>query len=323
MKKRAFVFVISLLMFIYAFQAMKNPQTEIKTKLISARLLLPDTQNGYYRGTRFDWSGVISDLSYDGHTFFGKWFDKYIPELHDAIMGPVEEFAPLGYKEAAPGGNFVMIGIGVLKKPDDKNHDRFGYYQIVDPGKWDIKKGSDQAEFIHVLNSDDYSYEYKKRVRLLSDKPVLELTHILKNTGKNPIVTNVYNHNFFVIDNQPVGPDFSVEFPFMPSGEGQGFGSIAEIRDKKIIFNRNLNKGETVFCGSMTGFGNDPRDLDIKVENKKTGAGVRITGDRPLSKLIFWACPTTLCPETYVDIRIEPGQEFSWRFRYDFYTNIK
>jgi hypothetical protein len=323
MKKIIVLFLVFSFLIINAFQTMKNPQSEISSNLITAKLLLPDNQKGYYMGTRFDWSGVISDLSYNGHTFFGKWFDKYSPTLHDAIMGPVEEFAPLGYKEAGTSGYFAMIGIGVLKKPDNKDHDRFGYYEIVNPGQWKVKESPDRIEFNHKLNSDEYSYDYTKTVSLIKDRPVLELSHVLKNTGQKTIVTNVYNHNFFVIDNQPVGPGFVVTFPFNPKGEGQGFGTIAELKDNRIIFNRNLNKGETVFCGSLTVFRNDPKDLDIRVENKTTGAGVRITSDRPLSKLIFWACPTTLCPETYVDIKIEPGQEFTWKFCYEFYTDKK
>jgi len=31
---------------------------------------------------------------------------------------------------------------------------------------------------------------------------------------KKQIETNVYNHEFFVIDGQPSGPDFAVKFPF-------------------------------------------------------------------------------------------------------------
>ncbi len=310
----------SILIINYAFQTMKNPKSEIKSKVINATILLPDAENGYYRGTRFDWSGVISDLSCNGHTYFGKWFDKYSPTLHDAIMGPVEEFAPLGYEKAAPGENFVMVGIGLLKKPDDKKHDRFGYYQIIDPGKWEIKKKSNEITFNHKLKSDDYSYDYTKTVTLIGDKPIMEIDHKLKNTGKESIVTNVYNHHFFVMDNQPVGPDFTITFPFTLEGEGQGFGTIADLKDNRIIFNRILKKGETVFCGSLTGFSNNPEDLDVRIENRATGAGVRITGDRPLSKLIFWACPTTPCPETYVDIKIEPGQEFTWKFIYEFYS---
>ncbi|MCK7536431.1 MAG: hypothetical protein MZV63_38375 [Marinilabiliales bacterium] len=63
----------------------------------------------------------MPELEYNGHTYFGQWFDNYEPTLHDAIMGPVEEFAPLAGTEADPGGNFVKIGVGVLNKSERKN----------------------------------------------------------------------------------------------------------------------------------------------------------------------------------------------------------
>jgi len=304
-----------------AFQSGSIPKAEISNNLIRARLILPETRHGYYMATRFDWSGMIESLEYKGHEYFGKWFEEYSPFIHDAIMGPVEEYLPVDYDKTQPGEEFMKIGVGMLKKPEENNFDRFGLYQITDHGKWKIKKEPDQIRFIHTLSNGGYSYVYTKTIRLIREKPVMQISHNLKNTGTLPLKTDMYNHNFFVFDNQPVGPAFRVIFPFDLGGEqGRGMGTIAELRDNMIVFNRNLGKGETVFCGSLTGFRNDPADFDIKVENTETGAGVRITGDKPLSKLIFWACPTTLCPETYIDLNIEPGKEYSWDFLYEFYT---
>ena len=83
------------------------PHAEISNREIRAKLLLPNADTGYYRGSRFDWSGVIESLTYKGHSYFGKWFAHYSPTQHDAIMGPVEEFrsedGALGYAEAKPG----------------------------------------------------------------------------------------------------------------------------------------------------------------------------------------------------------------------------
>ena len=56
------------------------------------------------------------------------------------------------------------------------------------------------------------------------------------------------------------------------------------------------------------------------MENRKTGAGVHVTGDHPLSKIDFWSIRTTLCPEAYIEMKIEPGQESDWRLAYDFYV---
>ena len=124
------------------------PSSSISNGPIHATLYLPDAHAGYYQGTRFDWSGQITSLEYKGHTYFGKWNPApYSPKLHDAIMGPVEEFltagAGLGYADAKPGGTFVKIGVGVIRKPEERSFQQFKTYDIVDPGKWAVKKKAD------------------------------------------------------------------------------------------------------------------------------------------------------------------------------------
>jgi hypothetical protein len=295
------------------------PQTVISNGLINARLYLPDIENGYYRGTRFDWSGVIASLECSGHNYFGQWFEQYSPTLHDAIMGPVDDFTPVGYNEAKIGETFLKIGIGMVIKPDEQPYAFSRTYQITDNGKWKVRTNPDQVQFVHTLKEKNYNYEYEKVVRLLKDKPSLILSHIFRNRGDKTIETFVYNHNFFVINNQPVGPGFSATFPFVLSGVFKDGADIAELRDKSIILNRDLAKGETVFCERLTGFGQSAKDYDIRIENKTTNAGVRTFCDRPLAKMVFWSCPTTFCPEPYILIKAEPGRDFSWNIQYDFY----
>jgi len=61
-----------------------------------------------------------------------------------ATSGPVEEFGAdggtQGYSEAKPGGTFIKIGVGVLRKPNDSKYDHYYRYEIADPGKWTVKK---------------------------------------------------------------------------------------------------------------------------------------------------------------------------------------
>lgn len=303
--------------------AAEPPSAQIASPHITARLYLPDPQNGYYRGTRFDWSGVVSSLEYRGHQFFGLWFDKYEPTIHDAITGPVEEFltggAGLGYGEAKPGGIFIRIGAGGVRKPDEPAYQRFRTYEMVDPGKWAVRRGKDRVEFTHTLDAGNgYAYVYRKRVRLERDKPVMVIEHSLKNTGRRTIETSQYNHNFFVIDGRTSGPEFQVRFPFHLRAATPLRGP-AELRGPEVVFLSELAKGQNVY-GELGGFGPTPADYDIRVENRKAGAGVRITGDRPLSKLVFWSAPRTVCPEPYVDLRIEPGRQTRWKIAYEFYT---
>ena len=126
---------------ITAIQESGIPRTDISNGLIMARLYLPDAQNGYYRGTRFDWSGQIASLEYNQHNYYGQWFEKYDPVIHDAIMGPVEEYAPINYDESDTGSRFIKIGVGVLKSSGQR-YSSFSLYQILDPGIWKIKRNS-------------------------------------------------------------------------------------------------------------------------------------------------------------------------------------
>lgn len=189
------------------------PQAELSNGVIETTLYLPDKQQGYYQGTRFDWAGAFRNLTYKGHSFIEQWFENYDPKLHDAINGPAEEFTPLGYTDAKPGDTFVKIGVGTLRKPDDNPYAFAKHFEVADHGKWTVKRHNDRVDFTHELTDPTgYGYRYTKTVRLSKGKPELVLEHSLKNTGNKPIQTSVYDHNFFIIDKQPTGPTVNIQF---------------------------------------------------------------------------------------------------------------
>jgi hypothetical protein len=315
------------------------PEAQISNGLITAKLYLPDAQRGFYRSTRFDWSGVISSLEYQGHRYYGPWFTKSDPPVRDFIykdsdiitgaqstmMGPAEEFSrPQGYTAAKPGGTFVKIGVGVLRKPDDTNYSGYANYEIVDPGKWSVKKNPDSVEFVQEVNdqSSGYGYVYRKTVRLASGKPELTIEHSLQNTGRLPLQTNQYNHNFLVLDGAPTGADFAIVAPFEIRVDPPPDPKLAEIRGREILYRKTLEDQERVTFG-IQGFGTDPKDYDFRVENRKTGAGVRITSDRPIASASLWSIRSNISMEPFVDVSTEPGKTFTWKYVYTYYTNAK
>jgi hypothetical protein len=299
------------------------PQTVISNGQVTAKLYLPDAQKGYYRATRFDWSGVIPSLEYKGHSYFGKWFDRYDAKIHDAIMGPVEEFltdgVDLGYAEAKPGDTFVKIGVGVLRKPDEPQFKQFETYEIVDNGAWTVTPRPDSVTFNQSLRDPNsgYAYSYTKVVRLTPGKPELVLEHTLRNTGSKAIDSDVYEHNFYMLDGQPSGPNITVRFPFEVKAAAD-LDDKAVTRGKDLVYLRELQRRESVFS-ELRGYGLETSDNDIRVENSKTGAGVREIGSRPLSKLVYWSIRSTACPEAYVHISVAPGKETTWKITYQFY----
>jgi hypothetical protein len=292
------------------------PQATISNSTVTAKLMLPDAEKGSYQGTRFDWSGIIASLTWNGHEYFGQWYPKHDPKIHDAITGPVEEFlsndAGLGYSEAHPGEPFIRIGVGAVKKPDEKAYRRFATYEIVDSGKRTLRRGKDWIEFGQQITAAGYAYDYRKTIRLKKDGFTIE--HALKNTGRNAIDTLVYNHNFFVIDNEVVGPDMEIRFPWNPVPD-KPFQNGGEIQGQTVKYTKELQAGETV-AADLSGFG----AYDVRIENRKAHAGVHITADSPLTKLYFWSIRTVACPEPYIRIQVAPHQETKWRINYDLYA---
>lgn len=314
--KKNIVFVLFLLSALNIFA--QYPEATISNGLIEAKLYLPDATNGFYRGTRFDWAGVVSSLKYKNHDFFGQWYVKHDPKVHDAIQGPVEAFDPIGYDTAKPGETFIKVGVGTLKKINANPYRFSTLFEIVDGGKWKVKKKKDRVEFTHELHdANGYGYIYKKTLRLVKNKPELILEHSLKNVGKTPIETSVFDHNFFVIDKQTTGPDFTVSLPFDINSAAAG-KNLIKFENRQLNYLKELKRGESTMEYPKGFTGDRVEDYDFTIANSKTGASVRITSDRPLSNFMFWSVPTTLSPEPFIKIKALPGKEFKWNIKYEF-----
>ena len=298
-----------------------HPKVALSNGELDAVLFSPDPANGYYRSSRFDWAGVIGCVSYKGHTYFGEWFPNYDPLLNDSITGPVEEFrspeSELGYKEATAGGHFLKIGVGVLRKLDDTPY-KFGTaYPIVDVGKRTSRTSRRSVTFTQIVRTDfGYSYLYEKTVKLDRHGAVLTLEHKLKNLGTKAIETNVYDHDFFMLDHKPTGPGMVVRLGFTPTPD-KPFPSTATITGNEIAFRETPTRRNSP-QGYLTGYTGRVGEYDIALEDRDTHIGVEQTSSSPISKFYFWSTATTICPEAYIHISIPPGKTQTWKIQYRF-----
>jgi hypothetical protein len=318
----------------------ESPTASIDNGILHATIYLPDSGNGFYRGTRFDWSGVVANLTFAGHSYYGPWFTKRDPKIKDFIfdgpeiiagdcssaMGPVEEFigedeAALGFNQAAPNQSFVKIGVGVLKRPDDQKYSSFRPYEVIDLGQWKVQKTATSIQFTQRLEDSrtGYAYIYTKTLRLAPNKAVLVMEHSLKNIGRLAIDTDLYDHNFLVLDHQPTGPDFSVQVPFTIKPERPVKAEFGAVEGGRISYRKEL-KGSDVFTVHMGGLSGSPKDYDVRIENKRLGAGMRITGDRPLAKEELWSIRSTLAVEPFLHLKVAPGETTRWTYTYLYYT---
>jgi len=300
------------------------PTAEIANKQVRMKLYTPDAQKGYYRGTRFDWSGIVYSFEYNGHQYFGEWRPSHNPNGSSDITGPVNGYLKpgLGYETSLPGEEFIRIGVGAIEKPDETKYRTFETYKIVDNGKWSVAISNDWIEFTQeLIRPNGWGYLYKKTIILTADKPGFEILYSLKNTGTKTIETDQFNHNFFVIDNTTPGPDFNVQFRFHCTQDNnpQNLEEKNIFTEKnKVIFRKNVEKDDAWL--SLKGFSQRIKDNWFKVINTKTKAGIYVQGDTPLSKLIFWAFDKPISPETFLEINVKPGEVMSWSTKYTVFT---
>jgi hypothetical protein len=303
---------------------MDHPHARLSNGDIDAVIFLPDPVTGYYRSTRFDWSGVIACASYKNHRLWGEWFRTYDPMVNDSITGPVEEFRSadggLGYSQTLPGGLFVKIGVGVLRRDMDSGYQFGRAYPLIDGGRWSTHIKPRSISFEQRLESPTgVAYEYTKLMRLSRHGAEISLEHRLKNTGRTTIATDVYDHDFFMFDGNPTGPGMEISFPFKLQADTP-LEPSASVERKKIVYKQELEPGQTT-AAYLSGYSGDTRDYAIRVVDRNVHFGVEQTADVPIAKLYLWSIRSTISPEAYIHLDIPPGQTAHWTIHYRLFVD--
>jgi hypothetical protein len=128
----------------------------------------------------------------------------------------------------------------------------------------------------------------------------------------------MYNHNFLVFDGQPPGPNLVTRTAYEIKSQRPPEKELGAIRGNQLVYLKTL-EGKDRMTASLAGFGESPSNFDFRVEQRGTGAGVRMTGDHPLSNASVWSIRTVFALEPFVALNIEPGAETKWTFTYDYY----
>jgi hypothetical protein len=310
------------------------PHHDISNGIVTAKVYLPGP-GGLYQGTRFDRTGVVAKATYKGQNYGQYWFSSYSPAVHDFVWqngqvtvstasgaaGPVEEFTTVGYDEAGASGQFLKVGVGILKR-DAAAYDFVHTYPVVNEGKRTASSTKTSVRLTHELSDADtgYGYSYVKTVRLVPGKAQMVIEHELKNTGSKTIDTAVYCHNFLTLstDNSAGNENVAITAPFNIKAAKPFTPGAAEVSGKTIRYLRAVKEGESV-TSPISGFGTTVSDYDFKVVNTKSGFGQRIRADQPLSRINFWSIRTNVSWEPYIAILLKPGESKKWTYTYDYF----
>ena len=312
------------------------PHVFLKSKSLKAKLYLPDAEKGFYRGTRFVRAGVLGEIEFAGHKLFGPWKEKHDPTNHDDIIGFAPEFGQqktLGYDAAAVGETFLKIGVGELEKPKEAQYSFATKYKIVKPAEWKefIREGSDDSlRRIGWLTSGEspsgLKYQLQMTIQLTESRgvPTLRMSYQLKNIGRGQISTDFYQHNFFNVDGDPIGPNYALEFPFTPKPQTPRgrFEELVAVEGKDLRFKDKVVEG-FVMAG-VTGFiPATARDKQVVMKHTPSGARVLCAWDYGTQKINVWGMKTTIRPEPFTQVIVEPRQTKRWSVLYRFEGNTK
>jgi hypothetical protein len=309
-----------ILLFLLPFAAFsqhkKNSMTQVlKNENIEIQIDLPSEN---YNLSRFDWTGKIVAV---------KFKDVYVTGVEKMNIandinygkGLYNEFGieiPVAFDEASSGEWFHKIGIGLLKKDDEKYS--FSKNYEIQPAEFKVTAKSDKLviECKSQLVSG-YSYELKKEIELLEKGFIINYT--LHNTGEKTISTNEYNHNFLAINNDLMSSDYILKFPFEIKSEL--FDATVnperkvEIRQNEITFNGT--PGEPFFFSNLSGGENVNATWELI--NTKNKIGISETGSFKTTKINLWGWSHVISPELFFDISVEPGRKIEWSRKYDVY----
>ncbi|GGD53496.1 hypothetical protein [Muriicola marianensis] len=268
-----------------------------------------------YQGSRFDWTGKISEVIYHGITLTRS--EKPDSRNEDQIgKGLYNEFGiatALGFEEAEKGGWFHKIGVGLLKKDGDSY--LFHKPYTIDPAHFDFLQGPDRVTVL-CTSKDVNGYAYVLRKDIELQESGFAIHYHLVNTGEKEIHTSEYVHNFLGIDRDPIGPHYAVEFPFPLSPD---------------LFEETVNpEGKAVLGQNQVSFKASPKDqFFFSPLNGNTRAeagwtlthrsqGIRLSesGSFQTDKVNLWGWTHVISPELFHTISLMPGQSTTWSRTY-------
>lgn len=276
---------------------------------------------GEYKGTRFDWTGFITQvtLAEGNHTFCVP--ESLKPGEGTGGRGLCNEFGisrAIGYDEVPIGGWFPKPGVGLLQK-DDAQLYRFEKDYSVIPFTKEIEVEKEAVKYrVEPMEYNGYAMQLTKTISLQGDQ--LKIQYDLHNLGDKPFETEEYTHNFIGIDGLPTGKDFELRLPGelkVEEPESSYTEKLLEVSNNRLTWNGNPDKA---FYCKLGGWEASQADFNWELIHKPSGTGVCESGDFPVARMALWGERHVISPEVFVNISVLPRQSKSWSRIYRFFT---
>lgn len=278
-----------------------------------------DLPGANYNFSRFDWSGKIAVVKFQNIPLTTA---ERTDIVNDAALGKglYNEFGietALGFEEAAIGEWFHKIGVGVLQKEDDEY--LFHKKYKIKPAQFKTTMAPNKI-VIYCKSATVNGYAYVLRKEIALQESGFTINYQLENTGEKDIRTDEYIHNFMAINNDLMGSDYVLKFPFQFKPER--FGEIVNNEQKVVLGPNEIGfKGtpnEQFFFSELSG--GEQVDAAWELLNYKHMIGISETGSFKTNKVNLWGWKHVISPELFISIFIRPGESTEWSRTYKVFS---
>ncbi|WP_010663697.1 hypothetical protein [Marinilabilia salmonicolor] len=274
------------------------------------KLNIEKPQQGYI-GSRFDWTGKVIQLWWKGIPFCtSELFDSHSDQQGKGFFNEFGIDQPNGYDEMKPGKFFPKVGVGMLRKEDNKEYDFFNNYECL-PFEFAAEDDDVNVKFKCTNSFDQFAFVLEKTIKLTDKGFVIE--YQLENRGKETFNTSEYVHNFL----SPGKRVLSTEHQLV----------VGEEIDEKE-FSQGLNPNNCLsYSGNKISWKNTP-DSDFffekisepkeegfnwKLIDRHLNVSISETVDFMPAKINLWGRAHVVSPELFKSISLQPGETDRWQ----------
>lgn len=287
------------------------------------RIEMPEAGERPNDRTRFERAGYISEVVLDGDIQFAANEPKNLSHPPTGGRGLCSEYRTDYSAEAATGGYYPKLGVGLIRKMDEQPYLFHRRYEDVQVFPVECTHTVDSAAFVtEPVPCMGYALRTEKTVRVTGNRLKVETT--AENTGEKSIELFEFCHNFISVDGMALGPSYRVEFPTL-----RDFGQARMIGiNGKPCSLRGNGRGFTYaeYSEGASHIRVDCAGTDVsrpftwKIINDAAKAFVEGTESYQPVEIEIWSIDHILCPEVFQRVLLEPGKQYSWKRTWTFDT---
>ena len=285
---------------------------QLKNSRLEVKIQYPGTG---YRFTRFDWSGIVEQVTLDGeHTFCSceSKDGQAVPNGGVGLCGAVQWTDSRYHDSVGFRQEFPLLGVGRLVRLDTEAYNFTRTYGCR-PFHREVTAEENRVRMVtYPYVCCGVAVEEEKILSIRDNS--LNIFHRFSNVGGETVEFLEYNHNFLKFDGHDIDKSYVTHMPYPLT---------ANVRRGEIILRPDsyrageLDRESRDICFSLRP---DPAlgRHWMRVENEELGMSVLIEEDFIPDQFWGWITSDSFSPETNIRIRLEPGETAEYNRRYTF-----